>query len=180
MGNLIPLLPFYRAEVYSVTLSLPVSVRVCVWNKCMMEPEQGTQLLWPQTKWILGLLGGIFVLGCKRGASDTSWGTPCATAIFCWEKKKGLLRADRKYCSLDQQNQKWGDFICPWGHLCLALLEDALVPLIQQPAGRAHELLPQLRLICPPAWNLGQMQIPLSSPFLLIIAVYLRICRAFI
>lgn len=145
----------------------------------LKEPEQGTQLLWPQTKWILGLLGGISVMGCKRGASDTSWGTPCATTIFCW-KKRDLLRADRKYCRLDQQNQKWGDFICSWGHLCLALVEDAPAPLIPEPAGRAREVLPQLQLVCPPARNLGLLQIPLSSPFLLIVAVYLDICRAFV
>lgn len=92
-------------------------------------------------------------------------------------EKNGLLRADRKYRRLDRQNQKSGDFICPHGHLFLALVEDAPTPLIPQPAARDCEVLPQLRLIYPPTRNLSQLQIPLSSPFLLIIAVYLDICR---
>lgn len=147
----------------------------------MKSKQEYTTALIPngQTKWILGLLGGISVMGCKRGASDPSWGTPCATAVFCW-KQKGFLRADRRYCRLDWQNQKWGDFICPRGCPFLASVEDVPTPLIPQTAGRAREVLPQLRLICPPTRNLSQLQMPLSFPFLLIIAVYLDICRPFV
>lgn len=65
----------------------------CAWNKCTMtlEQEHATALL-PnsQTKWILSLLSRISVSGRKWGTSGTLWGTPCATAIFCWKKKACL------------------------------------------------------------------------------------------
>lgn len=99
--NLIVSLPFCRALVRLVTPSPPVSVRVCACNKCTTKPEQESPTaLIPnsQTKWVLGLLGGISVTGCKRGASDTLWGTPSITATLLG--KTGLLRAGRNTIGL--------------------------------------------------------------------------------
>lgn len=65
-----------------------VSVHSCTMT---LEQEHATALL-PnsQTKWILSLLSGISVSGRKWGTSGTLWGTPYATAIFCWKKKACL------------------------------------------------------------------------------------------
>lgn len=71
-------------------------------------------------------------MGCKRGAS----GSPVATAVFCWGKKD-VLRAGGKYRKLDVQNQKWGDFICPRGRPCLALVEDAPTPFGPAACGKS-------------------------------------------
>lgn len=68
-----------------------------------MKPKQEETTAWipkSQTKWILGLLGGVSVVGCRQGASDPLQSIPPTAAFQCWEK-----RSARKYHRLDQGDQ---------------------------------------------------------------------------
>lgn len=145
------------------------------------SPNGSTQLLWSQTVKQNGFLAcwvGFLWQDVSREPLIPHGVHPAQLLYFAG--KNGLLRAERKYYRLNQWNKKWGHFICPWGCPFLALVEDAPTPLIPQPMGKACKVLLQPQLICPPTRNLNQLQIQLPSAFLLIIAVYLDICRPFI